>query len=139
VIGNRSDVDVVRAARDLLDWTRATRPDGLPDLVSALGRLREPALAPAIAALACHCDPEVRLVVAQALGDLPDDSPATVEALVRLSADAVEEVRSWATFGLAAGRLSRSPGVDDALLARLADPSEEVRVEAARGLARQPL
>jgi HEAT repeat protein len=136
VIGKRSEVDVARAAGELLEWTRAVRPGGLPDLVSALGRLGEPALVPGIAALAQHVDPEVRLVVAQVLGEIPDESTATVEALVVLSCDCVEEVRSWATFGLAAERLSRSQGVDDALLARLADPSEEVRVEAARGLAR---
>lgn len=136
VIGNRSELDVAKATGDLLDWICAVRPEGLPDVVSALGGLREPALAPRIAPLAEHCDPEVRLVVAQVLGELRDESVATVEALVRLSDDAVEEVRSWATFGLAGDRLNRVPGVDDALLARLADPSEEVRVEAARGLAR---
>jgi len=136
VIENRSDVDVARAAGDILEWTRAERPEGLPDVLSALGGLREPVLAPRIAPLAEHADPEVRLVVAQVLGELPDDSPATIQALVLLSHDPVEEVRSWATFGLAGDRLNRSPGVDDALFARLADPSEEVRVEAARGLAR---
>ena len=127
---------MARAAGDLLDWTSAERPEGLPDVLSALGGLREGALAPRIARLAEHDDPEVRLVVAQVLGELPDDSAATVEALVLLSHDPVEEVRSWATFGLAGDRLNRTPGVDDALLARLADPSEEVRVEAVRGLAR---
>ncbi|HEX8207551.1 MAG TPA: HEAT repeat domain-containing protein [Solirubrobacteraceae bacterium] len=136
MIGERSEVDVARAAGELLEWTRVVRPEGLPDVVSALGALGEPSLAPAIAALADHHDPEVRLVVAQALGGLPDSSPLTVGALVVLSCDDVEEVRSWATFGLGTDRLNRSPGVDDALLARLADPSEEVRVEAARGLAR---
>ena len=136
VIGKRSDVDVVRAAEELLEWTRASCPDGLPDVVSALGRLGESSLAPRIAALARHGDGEVRLVVAQVLGGLADASAATVEALVLLSRDGVEEVRSWATFGLAGEPLSGAPGVDDALFARLADPCEEVRVEAARGLAR---
>ena len=138
MIGKQSDVDVTRAAGDLLAWTRAARPAGLADVVSALGRLGEPALAGEIAPLAEHDDPEVRVVVAQVLGELLDDSQATVCALVRLSADCDEEVRSWATFALAADRLAAAPGVADALFARLADPSEEVRVEAARGLARRP-
>ena len=139
VIGKQSEVDVARAAADLLEWTRAARPDGLADVVSVLGRLGAPALAPRIAPLAEHDDPQVRVVVAQVLGELLDDSPSTVSALVRLTADRDEEVRSWATFGLAAERLAAAPGVADALFAKLADPSEEVRVEAARGLARRPL
>lgn len=138
MIGNRSDLDAARAAGDLLEWTRDVRPEGLADLVSALGGLAEPSLAPAVAALAGHAQTEVRVVVAQVLGELRDCSDATVDALVLLSCDRVEEVRSWATFALGAPRLRRTPGVDDALLARLADPCEEVRVEAARALARQP-
>lgn len=138
MIGNRSDLDVARAAGDLLEWTRDVRPEGLADVVSALGGLAEPALAPSIAALAEHPETEVRVVVAQVLGELRDCSDATVDALVVLSGDRVEEVRSWATFALGAPRLSRTHGVDDALLARLGDPCEEVRVEAARALARQP-
>ncbi len=130
---------MTRAVGELLEWASAAHPDGLPDVVSALGRLGEPALAPRIAPLADHCDPEVRLVVAQVLGGLGDESADTVAALVRLSCDSVEEVRSWATFGLAGERLVMAPGVDDALIARLGDPCEEVRVEATRGLARRPI
>ena len=138
MIGKQSDVDVARAAGDLLGWTRAARPEALADVVSAIGLLGEPALARAIAPLADHDDPQVRVVVAQVLGELSDESPATVAALVRLSLDGDEEVRSWATFGLATDRFTCVAGVADALFARLADPSEDVRVEAARGLARRP-
>ena len=134
--GNQIQADIARAAGDLLGWTRAANDAALPDLVSALGGLGEPALAGEIAPLVEHLNPEVRVVVAQVLGELRDDSPATVEALVLLSRDRVEEVRSWATFSLAAEHLVRVAGVDDALLARLGDESEEVRVEAVRGLAR---
>ena len=122
-------------AGELLEWATATNEAAVPDLVCALGRIGEPGLAREIAPLGEHPNPEVRLVVAQVLGELGDDSPATVDALVRLSGDAVEEVRSWATFALATGRLVRAAGVDDALVARLCDESEDVRVEAARGLA----
>lgn len=138
LIGKRSDVDVTRAAAELLEWTCAVRPEGLPDVVSALGGLAEPALAPELAPLAAHEDMQVRLVVAQVLAELRDDSPATVSALVRLSLDCDDEVRSWATFALAGDRLAAAPGVEDALFARLTDPCEDVRVEAARGLARRP-
>jgi len=135
VTGKRSETGLTRSAADVLEWARTARPQALADLVSALGRLGEPALAPVLASLAGHVDPEVRLVVAQTLGGLPDTSPATIEALVVLSCDAEEEVRSWATFGLCAEGRSRLPRVDDALVVRLGDPCEEVRVEAARGLA----
>ena len=138
MIGKRSDVDVARAAGDLLRWACAVRPEGLPDVVSALGQLGEPCLANEIAPLAAHECAQVRVVVAQVLGELPDASPATVAALVALSRDCDEEVRSWATFGLACDRLAGAPGVEDALFANLADPAEDVRVEAARGLARRP-
>ena len=134
--GNQIQADVVRAAADLLEWTRTANDAALPDLVSALGGLGEPALAGKIAPLVEHVNPEVRLVVAQVLGELRDDSPATAAALAALSRDPVEEVRSWATFSLAAEPLVHVAGVDDALLARLGDESEEVRVEAVRGLAR---
>jgi HEAT repeat protein len=137
VIEERNDVDVARAAGDLLEWTRAAQPSRLPDVVSAVGRLGVPALARQIASLAEHPCAEVRVVVAQVLGELPDDSPATIAALVLLSCDRDEEVRSWATFALAGDRFSEAPGVVDALIAKLGDSSEEVRVEATRGLARR--
>jgi HEAT repeat protein len=136
VIGKQSKFEAIAAAQELLDWTCAARPETLADLVSVVGRLGAATPVSGIAALAGHADAEVRLVVAQVLGEVREQSPATVGALVLLSADRVEEVRSWATFGLGNGRLCGTPGVDDALLARLGDPCEEVRVEAARGLAR---
>ena len=125
---------MTHAARELLAWTRAAGRE-LADLVSALARLGEPALAREIAPLARHPDAEVRLVVAQGLDALADASPATVAALVLLSQDDVDEVRSWATFALSADHLVGAVGVGDALAARLGDDCEEVRVEAVRGLA----
>ena len=93
-------------------------------------------MATELATLAEHPDAEVRLVVAQALIELPDPSPAVVAALTVLSRDSVDEVRSWATFALAAESLEDAPGTIEALKARLTDPSPDVRVEAVRGLGR---
>ena len=129
---------MARAAGDLLEWTREVRPESLADVVSALGGLGEPSLGPPVAALAGYPDTDVRVVVAQVLGELRDCSDDAVDALVLLSCDRVDEVRSWATFALGAPRLSGTRGVDDALVARLGDSCEEVRVEAARALVRQP-
>jgi HEAT repeat protein len=133
--GSIDRAEAARAAADLLAWAEAGGSAALPDVVSVLARLGDPALARAIAPLAEHRDAEVRLVVAQALGELGDRSPASIAALVILSRDLVDEVRSWATFALAADALADAPGVAAALAARLEDPVAEVRIEAVRGLA----
>ena len=129
-------VEVQRAVADLLGWARTADPSALPDLVSALGRFRDPGVATELAALAEHPDAEVRLVAAQALIEQPNPSPAVIAALTLLSRDAVDEVRSWATFALAAESLGDAPEAIDALKERLTDPSPDVRVEAVRGLGR---
>ena len=129
------ETEVARAAATLLRWTAAAEGTVLADLVSALGRGGVPRLAHEIAPLAGHPECEVRVAVAQALGTLNDATPATVAALVRLSRDPTDEVRSWATFALAQPCLADACGVEDALRARLDDPCDEVRVEAVRGLA----
>ncbi len=126
---------VGRAAADLVAAAREAPVDALADLVSALSRLGDPAVAGALAPLAEHADPQVRVAVAQALGRLGDSAPSAVAALIALSRDRVEEVRSWATFALADDALREASGVPEALVARLEDPAEEVRIEAVRGLA----
>jgi len=130
------DIEVARAAATLLQWVAHTKAAVLADTISTLARSGVPQMAHELAPLAEHVDPEVRVAVAQALGQMDDASPATVAALVLLSRDPVDEVRSWATFALAEERLDGAGGVRDALAARLVDDSEEVRVEAVRGLAR---
>lgn len=136
MIENVEKVDVQRAVGDLIAFARVADPSALPDLVSALGRFRDTGVATEFAALADQPEAEVRLVVAQALSEQPHPSPAVVAALTLLSRDAVDEVRSWATFALAAESLGDAPGTIDALRARLTDPSPDVRVEAVRGLGR---
>ncbi|HEX8121549.1 MAG TPA: HEAT repeat domain-containing protein [Solirubrobacteraceae bacterium] len=131
------DIEVARSAATLLQWFVHVKSAVLADFVSALGRTQLPQLAHELAPLADHADTEVRVAVAQALGELADGSAATVAALVLLSRDADDEVRSWATFALAAEQLDGAAGVRDALAARLRDDSEDVRVEAVRGLARR--
>ena len=78
----------------------------------------------------------MRLVVAQVLCNVCDGSPDTIAAIVALSQDDVDEIRSWATYALAAESLAGVPQVREALLARLDDPSKDVRTEAERGLDR---
>lgn len=80
---------------------------------------------------------DVRLAVARELpwyiGDEPDVD--VVDALVRLSSDADDEVRNWATLALARMTDTDSLAIHDALLGRVNDPHEETRNEAIVGLA----
>lgn len=128
--------DVGHVVADLLVWARTADPSALPDLVSALGRFDDPGVARELATLVDHPQAEVRLVVAQAFEGRQAASPVVAAALVQLSVDPVEEIRSWATFALAGEQLAAVPGTYEALRARLQDPSPEVRVEAVRGLGR---
>jgi HEAT repeat protein len=131
----QGEIAVEGAAAALLRWCREREAGLLADAVSVLARARVPGVAEHVAPLAQHPEPEVRLAAAQALVELQDASPASAAALVALSRDRVEEIRSWATFGLASDRLADAEGVHEALAARLEDSSDEVRVEAVRGLA----
>lgn len=85
-------------------------------------------------------DPNVRLAIARNVASLrgkPLDSRVD-ETLIALTRDGDEEVRNWATFGLAqAVDLPESPAIVEALLERLEDPHAETRNEAILGLARR--
>ena len=74
----------------------------------------------------------VRLAVAQALpavaGDPP--APAVVAALVRLTDDADDDVRDWATFGLGSSLTIDSIGIRGALWRRVDDEHGDTRAEA---------
>ena len=131
----RGDIRVGEAATQLLQWCEAGDAEVLAEIVSVLARARVPGVAGELARLAEHRSVAVRLVVAQGLVELEDTAGESVAALVALSRDRVDEVRSWATFGLASDGLAGREDVRAALAARLDDRSEEVRVEAVRGLA----
>jgi HEAT repeat protein len=83
--------------------------------------------------LATHESPDVRHAVAYCLGGR--EEPLCVQTLVVLSSDPDEDVRDWATFGLAAVSEHDSSTVVEALIARLADADDDVRLEALCGLA----
>jgi hypothetical protein len=79
----------------------------------------------------------VRLAVAQGLpwcmGDPPDDRVVT--GLIRLTHDPVDDIRDWATFGLAEMADVDSTEVRAAFKERLTDEHEDTRAEATVGLA----
>jgi HEAT repeat protein len=79
-----------------------------------------------------HPESNVRLALARALPGGSDNEPcrnSAITALVRLTADAVDEVRDWACFGL--GQLGADrDDVREALAARLNDAHIDTRYEA---------
>jgi HEAT repeat protein len=81
----------------------------------------------------------VRLAVAQALPGVAGDppAPAVVAALVRLTDDADDEVREWATFGLGSSLAIDSIGIRGALWRRVDDEHHDTRAEAMLALARR--
>ena len=98
----------------------------------ALGHL-EVGDAPTICALAAHPSADVRSSVAFAL--VCREEPISRATLVILTSDVDDDVRNWATFGLAIVPEIDSPEIRAALAARINDPFFEVRQEAMVGLA----
>ena len=82
-----------------------------------------------------HADEELRYAVVHALTGY--DDPLAIESLITLTADPADEVRDWATFGLAQQSSVDTPEIREALAARLDDPHEDCRGEALIGLARR--
>jgi HEAT repeat protein len=81
----------------------------------------------------------VRRAVAFTLPSITDQSdpaPEAVDALIRLSEDADEGTRDWATFGLAELLEADSPEIRAALTARLAD-SDQIADQARAGLVKR--
>lgn len=106
----------------------------------ALGHLDDDRAVPYLIRLADHASEEVRLAAASGLPSamgwqFEHVYPEAVDALVRLSGDADEDVRDWATFGLGTTGTD-SAEVRSALAARLDDPHEDTRAEAFMALAK---
>jgi HEAT repeat protein len=82
--------------------------------------------------LKSHADSTVRHGVA--LGLSRHEDPRAIEALIVLSRDEDDDVRNWATFGLAQLQTDTEP-LREALVIRLSDLNPEIRGEAFVGLA----
>lgn len=107
----------------------------LDSVITALGHAGDSRARAAVLKHTEHPDENVRLAVAWSLPSLGlgEDSLA---ALRRLSADPDEDVRDWATFGLAESE-ARDPATTEALAARTDDPHDDTRAEGILGLARR--
>ena len=106
-------------------------PDVLSDACIALGHLGDRRAIPALLGLLGHPDAKVRRGVVSGLSG--HDAPEAVGGLIALSSDADDDIRDWATFGLAQLVEVDTPALRAALRARLDDPCIDVRSEAIEG------
>ena len=123
-----------------LEQAGPDEPQVIAAIGYALGHLEDDRAVPHLIHLADHASEEVRLAAATGLPtamgwqfDRP--YPEAVGTLVRLSGDADDDVRDWATFGLGTTGAD-SDEVRAALVARLDDPDEDTRAEAFMALAK---
>lgn len=108
-------------------------PAVLADTCVALGHLHDARAIPALLELRLHPVAEVRRGVVSGLSGYVESE--AIDGLITLSADADDEVRDWATFGLGQLIATDTPTIRTALHARLDDPCAEIRAEAIEGLA----
>lgn len=131
----RLELAITLATRDPEDKVLEAAAFALGHLADERGR--EPLLR-----LRHHPSADVRFAVAGGLANCAHmdsegetDDPQVVDALIELTRDVHEEVRNWATFGLARQVSTDTAAIREALSERLADPYDEVRAEAIAGLA----
>ena len=111
-------------------------PRPLHSALFALGHLDDARGIPLLVSHHAHASVDIRFAVAVSLGSFANDV-RSVAALLALMADADDEVRNWATFGLGVQGDADSPAIRAGLLRRLGDAYDEVREEAMVGLAKR--
>lgn len=139
VLGSVASVDHPSAAAvaDVLIPRLEVEEDAkvLDSVITALGHAGDSRARAAVLKHADHPDENVRVAVAWSLPSLGLDEES-LAALRRLSADPDEDVRDWATFGLAESE-ARDPTTTEALAARTDDPHDDTSAEGILGLARR--
>ena len=108
-------------------------PEVVQALVAALGHAGDPRSQDAVIACANSSNVDVRYAVAWALPSIGQGT-ASLEALRQLSRDVDDDVRDWATFGLAESDAT-DPETVEALFQRTSDSHYDTRCEAILGLA----
>lgn len=131
---NNFPEDCYATVSQLAESETVVRPLG--SAIAALGHIDDSRAIPLIAGHANHSDETIRFNVACALGSFCND-PESVLVLLKLTADANENVRDWAVFGVGVLGDIDSTEIRDTLVERLQDPGEEVREEAMVGLAKR--
>jgi HEAT repeat protein len=113
--------------------TKETDPNVLECIGVAFSHLKDPRAIELLLPLRRHANSDVRFGVA--LGLTGHDRPDAIEALIELSRDSEELVRTWATFTLGTMISADTPDIREALFARISDPHDETRGEGLVGLA----
>jgi hypothetical protein len=139
VLGAVASVDPASAARiaEVLTPRLEVERDlaALDSVIVALGHTGDPRARVGVLRYAEHPDAEIRFDVAWSLPSFGLDR-ASLAVLRRLSVDVDDDVRDWATFGLANSD-DQDPATIEALAARADDPHNDTRAEAIYGLARR--
>jgi hypothetical protein len=117
----------------LLAGLRDTSNDVLCAAISGFGHRPYPLALPQLIKFASHVDQQIRFEVAFALGHYSE--PESIDTLLHLAQDEVDNVRDWATFGIGSMQEADNQLIRDVLWANLNDKNEDVRGEALIGLA----
>ncbi len=112
---------------------KETDPNVLECIGVAFGHLRDPRSIELLLPLKRHSNSDVRFGVV--MGLTGQDRPDAIEALIELSRDGEELVRTWATFALGTVSKMDTPEIREALFARIFDSHDESRGEGLVGLA----
>jgi len=112
---------------------KETDPNVLECIGVAFGHLKDPRAIKLLLPLKRHPNSDVRFGVV--LGLTGHSRPEVIGALIELSRDSEELVRTWATFALGTMIPADSPRIREALFARISDSHDETRGEALVGLA----
>lgn len=115
--------------------TTESNPQVLRSVLSALGHQGDPRALPQVLDIIGRPGHKRTMTDAIALADVvPSDHEEGLALLVSMTEDPDDEVRDWATSGLA-NLAADSPAIRDALAARLDDSDLSTVAEATRGLA----
>jgi HEAT repeat protein len=110
-----------------------TDPNVLECIGVAFGHLKDPRAVELLLPLKRHANSDVRFGVV--MGLTGHERPDAIEAMIELSRDSEELVRTWATFSLGTIVRTDTPEIREALLARTLDRHDETRGEGLVGLA----
>ncbi|MEV0583463.1 ankyrin repeat domain-containing protein [Nonomuraea sp. NPDC050310] len=117
--------------------TTEGNPQVLRSVLSALGHQGDPRALPQVLEIIGRPGHKRTMTDAIALADvLPPDGGEGLELLIEMTADESDEVRDWATAGLA-NQAADTPAIREALAARLDDSDLHTVAEASRGLAQR--
>ena len=115
--------------------TSASDEDLLASIFYAMGHNKSQRAVSSLVAHKNHFNSDIRYAVCFAL--LTNTDKDSIFALIDLSKDEDEDVRNWATFGLAQQIDLNTPYIRNALWNRVSDRNNEIRAEAILGLSRR--